>query len=178
MKVPYYYLLHPRPAYIIGSGTLGEKANIMAASWVSPVSEEPERVAVALDKESYTYELVKRTGEFTINVLPASFVDKVYCVGSVSGRNVDKALKCGLTLARSKKVSAPIVKEAVGFLECSVYKWLELGDTELVIGNVIHAEANEGLFDRRGWNLAKVTIPLHLWGRAFALTGRVVVVKK
>ena len=75
MKVPYYYLLHPRPAYIIGSGTLDGKANLMAASWVSPVSEEPERVAIALDRESYTYELVKRTGEFTINVLPANFVE-------------------------------------------------------------------------------------------------------
>jgi len=42
----FYLLLHPRPAYLIGSGKVGEKVNFMAASWVSPVSEEPPLVGV------------------------------------------------------------------------------------------------------------------------------------
>lgn len=175
--MPFHYLLHPRPAYIIGSGRFGERINLMAASWVSPVSEEPERVIVAIDKESYTYELVKETEEFTVNVLPTKLVNTIYCTGSASGREQDKPSRCGLTPEKGRKVSAPVLKEAIGFLECKVYTWMDLGDTELAVGDVLHWEANRSLFGRHGWDLTKVGIPLHLWGRVFATTGRVVVAR-
>ncbi len=178
MSRPFYYLLHPRPAYVIGSGKFGERINFMAASWVSPISEEPERVLVAIDKESYTYQLIKETGEFTVNVLPSRLINTIYCTGSASGRELDKVSRCGLTPERGRKVSAPVLKEAVGFLECKVHTWVDSGDTELAIGDVLNWEADSSLFGRYGWDLAKVDIPLHVWGRVFATTGRIVVARK
>lgn len=175
MAAPFYYLLHPRPAYVIGSGKFGERINFMAASWVSPVSEEPERVMIALDKGSYTYELIKEYGEFTVNVLPMKLVNAIYCVGSISGRERDKASRCGLTPEKGRRVSAPVVKEAVGFLECKVYARVDSGDTELILGDVLHWEADKSLFGRYGWDLDKVGIPLHLRGKVFVATGKVVV---
>ncbi|MEM4761634.1 MAG: flavin reductase, partial [Thermofilum sp.] len=61
----FYLLLHPRPAYVIGSGRVGEVVNFMAASWVTPVAEEPPLVGVAIGVESYTHELIEKYGEFT-----------------------------------------------------------------------------------------------------------------
>ncbi len=52
VKNKHYLMLHPRPVYVIGSGIYGTEANFMAASWVTPVAEEPPLVAVFVEKET------------------------------------------------------------------------------------------------------------------------------
>jgi len=175
----FYLLLHPRPAYVIGSGVVGEKVNFMAASWVTPVAEEPPRVAVAIDVESLTHELILKHSEFTVNVLPLSMVDVIYGVGSVSGRDVDKVEKFGLKVLKGREVRAPVLEDALGVLECRVAAKVESEDTTLFVGDVLAAYAKEGFFDpRRGWDPKKATIPLHNWGRGFYGLGRFVMAKR
>ncbi len=66
----FYLLLHPRPAYVIGSGKVNEVVNFMSASWIMPVAEEPPRVGVSIGVESYTHELISKYRTFTVNILP------------------------------------------------------------------------------------------------------------
>ncbi|OYT61756.1 MAG: flavin reductase [Thermofilum sp. ex4484_15] len=165
----FYLTLHPRPAYVIGSGSYGSKANFMAASWVTPVAEEPPRLAVAIDKESLTWELIRGYKEFTVNVLDGTYLSKIYYVGSRSGREVDKVSGLGLKVSRGEKVSSPIISEALAILECKLFNYLECGDTVLIVGDVVRCVAKEEVFEeRRGWDLGRVRIPLHIWGRAFS----------
>jgi len=156
----YYLLLHPRPAYIIGSGLVGEKVNFMAASWVTPVSEEPPRVAVAVDVESYTHELIEKYGEYTVNVLPVDKLNLVYRVGSTSGREVDKSQ--WFKYRRGEKVGAPVILDSLAYLECKVVDTHEAEDVTLFIADVLLAKANTEYFSsQRGWDFKKVNIPLH-----------------
>jgi len=156
----YYLLLHPRPAYIIGSGLVGEKVNFMAASWVTPVSEEPPRVAVAVDVESYTHELIEKYGEYTVNVLPVDKLNLVYRVGSTSGREVDKSQ--WFKYRRGEKVGAPVILDSLAYLECKVVDTHEAEDVTLFIADVLLAKANMEYFSsQRGWDFKKVNIPLH-----------------
>ena len=156
----YYLLLHPRPAYIIGSGLVGEKVNFMAASWVTPVSEEPPRVAVAVDVESYTHELIEKYGEYTVNVLPVDKLNLVYKVGSTSGREVDKSQ--WFKYRRGEKVGAPVILDSLAYLECKVVDTHEAEDVTLFIADVLLAKANIEYFSsQRGWDFKKVNIPLH-----------------
>ncbi len=169
----FYLLLHPRPAYIIGSGRWGERVNFMAASWVTPVAEEPPLVGVAVDVESYTHELISAYGEFTVNVLPLDRVEYIYYAGSRSGREADKAGALGAV--RGEAVGAPVVRGAIGVLECRVAGSYEAEDVTFFVGRVLAARADEELFDeRRGWRLGKVDLPLHNWGRGFYGVGRFV----
>jgi len=140
----YYLLLHPRPAYIIGSGLVGEKVNFMAASWVTPVSEEPPRVAVAVDVESYTHELIEKYGEYTVNVLPVDKLNLVYKVGSTSGREVDKSQ--WFKYRRGEKVGAPVILDSLAYLECKVVDTHEAEDVTLFIADVLLAKANTEYF--------------------------------
>jgi len=168
VKEKYYLSMHPRPAYIIGSGVYGLRANLMAASWITPVSEEPPRVALALDMESYTWKLIKETGEFSINILTEEYLEKLYYVGSRSGRNVDKIKSIGLRVTKGDKINAPIIEDAVSVLECKVFKVIECGDTNLIIADVLKCMVDEEKFNiRYGWDMRKTRIPLHLWGRVF-----------
>ena len=163
----YYLILHPRPAYIIVSGGDG-KFNLMAASWVMPVSEEPPHIALALDRESYTYELINKYREFTVNVVSHEYADKVWYVGSRSGYDVDKVKSLGIKLNESKKIKVPWIDGALAYLEARVVRMYEVGEVDLVIASVESAYANENYFNRRfGWDLRKVNILMHLWGRGF-----------
>ncbi|RLE69899.1 MAG: flavin reductase family protein [Thermoprotei archaeon] len=174
----FYLLLHPRPAYVVGAGRYGGKVNFMAASWVTPVAEEPPRVAVAIDVESYTYELLKEYGEYTVNILPLDMLKELYFFGSTSGREVDKVKELGLKIAKGLKVNAPVLENAIGVLECKIVGEFESEDTTLFIGDVLTARAHEEFFDaRRGWNFRKVNIPLHNWGKGFYTIGRFVMPK-
>jgi len=172
-------MLHPRPAYIIGSGRIGERINFMSASWVSPVSEEPPRVAIAIDKEAYTHELISTWGEFTVNIVPIERIDDIYFFGSTTGREVDKAAARGYSVTKGKAVSAPILEGVLGWIECKVSLNVDCGDTTLFIGDVLHAEADDKFYDeRKGWNYRNVSIPLHNWGRAFLATGKMYFARK
>lgn len=169
----FYLLLHPRPAYIVGVGRIDEVVNFMAASWVTPVSEEPPRLAVAIDVESFTNELIKKYGDFTVQVYPMDRLDDIYFVGSRSGRNLNKAEVLGLRVIKGEKVEAPVLEDAIGVLECRLAWQYESGDTTLFIGDIASARASENHFDRsRGWNFRVTNIPLHNWGRGFYSVGR------
>lgn len=166
----FYLLLHPRPAYVVGSGKWGERVNFMAASWVSPVGEEPPSVMVALGTETLTLELIEKYGDFSVNVVPVSSLDKLYYVGSRSGREEDKSSV--FEAIRGERIGAPVIKEAIGVLECKLVRELELGDVKLILGEVMSARADGKFFsERSGWNFREVNLPLHNWGKGFFQVG-------
>ncbi len=173
----WYKLLHPRPTYIIAAAH-GDKRSIMAASWVMPVSEEPPRLALAIETESYTYHLIRESGYFSINILFADQLDKIWRAGTISGYDVeDKPSAVGLDLVMSDH--APIVRGAVAAIISRVWKTISVGDTDLVIGDVLKAELfRENTFDKRyGWRPGKAPIPMHLAAKGFVLPGKLIIAK-
>ncbi len=166
-------MLHPRPVVIVGAGDPERRVNFAPVSWVTPVSDEPPAVAIALDEESFTLELLSETGEFSLCVLPSGFVNEILYLGSVSGRKADKLSAVGWGWRPAKAVKAPVLEKSIGILECKKLHELEIGEVRLVVGEIVRAEAEEGLFnDRYGWDLKKVKIPLHAAGRTFVEPGR------
>lgn len=171
MGEEYYYILHPRPAYVIGSGRVGEKVNCMAASWVTPVSGEPPRIAAAIGSQSLTAELILKYGEFTVNVLPIDKVDVLYTLGATSGRKIDKVAGLNLKVAKGVSVDAPVLEDAIGVLECRLWRSVECGEVYLFVGDVLEAVAKDEYFQDKSWDYKKTNIPLHGWGRGFYSVG-------
>lgn len=89
----------------IGWGTLG-------SIWGLPVFE------VLVRPSRYTYGLLEQSGDFTVNVPPASLSEVVAFCGMVSGRTHDKFKEKGLTPVPGKRVKAPIIQECVIHYEC------------------------------------------------------------
>lgn len=170
----HYKLLHPRPAYILVSGTIS-KANAMAVSWVSPVSEEPPMICAALGSECYTLEVMREVGDFTVNVVPVDMLELIWKVGTASGRRIDKIRIFEIELEASSKVKSPHLAKAVAYLGAKVVREVETGDCVTVIGEVVEAfAAEDGFSPKKGWDLTRVKIPLHVGGRLFSTPGRVV----
>ena len=154
------YILHPRPVTIVAS-RFRDKLTAMAASWTMPVSREPPVVAAAIAKTRYTYELIIKSKEFSINLLPKEHLSKIHFLGTVSGRDfANKISAAGLTMTKAKKISSPIILESLAVTECVLLKDIEAGDHNIVVGKVVEAYARREFDILNREILGK--IPLHI----------------
>jgi len=165
-----YRVLHPRPVYLIVSMDKEGKLNVMAASWVSPVSDEPPFIAVSIWRESKTYENIVETGEFTVNIVSDKHIDLVWEAGTTSGKKVDKWSKLGLEPYSSSEIRVPGIKGVLGFVECRVRESIGVGESELFIAEALKVHVNREMYEKYGWNLRKTGILLHAGGRVFTTT--------
>lgn len=173
-----YYVLHPRPVYLIVVVKPEGGLNVMAASWVTPISGEPPLVALAIGKDALTNELLMTRGEFTINIVGEEYINEVYRAGSMSGKSIDKWSMLGFKEVKSMKINAPGIKNSYGFLECAVRSTHDAGESTLFIAEVLGVHVRKDLYGRYGWNYGKARILLHDRGRAFVLPGRKVFAEK
>ncbi|MCD6591616.1 MAG: flavin reductase family protein [Thaumarchaeota archaeon] len=157
-----YHLLHPKPAILVISADAAGRVNGMIAAWTTPLSHSPPLIGVSISPKRYTYELVKESGEFTLNIMSKEYAKQIHFLGTVSGRDrKDKLRESGLTISKSKKVKAPHVEEALAVLECRVEKEVEAGDHVFFIARILEAYAKSGVFDEV-YKPEKAKILLHL----------------
>jgi flavin reductase (DIM6/NTAB) family NADH-FMN oxidoreductase RutF len=156
---------------VLVTTSLNGRPNIITIAWQMPVSHVPPLVAISVAHTHYTHEVLHQTGEFVINVPNKDLLQEVLLCGKVSGRDVDKFMESGLTPAQAKKTSPPYIKECIGHLECRVAKTIDAGDHTIFIGEVLHAECKEDLFEET-WKVRESNAKtlLHLGGRVFAIT--------
>lgn len=157
----FYYLLHPRPVVIVCC-----ERNIMACSWITPVSEDPPMIALSIWKESHTHKLIETKKEFTINIPSINLIKQVWIAGSKSGRDVNKIELTGLRTSPSKKVNAPIIEDCIGHLECKLFSSIDTGECTVFIAEVLMAYAEEELLEGEIWS-EKANVLLHSGGRVF-----------
>ncbi len=163
IKSEIYHLLHPKIAFFLTSISKDGKPNVMACAWATPVSEEPPIVVVCVSKESYTAELIRQTKEFAINIPTKDLLNKLWICGKTSGREVDKFFKAKLEMLSSKYLKVPLIKDCIGFIECKLFKTVEVGECYAFFGNVVYAQADDKFFKKGLW-LKDADIPMHLGG--------------
>ena len=134
--------LYPMPCVLVVGGTM-EHADTLAVAWLNIVSSTPATVAMGLRRTRHTLELIRLSGEFTVNVPDTALVAAVDYCGTTPGRGRDKFADCGLTLAESAVVKTPIIAECPYNLECRVTEEVTIGEYVLVIGEVVEAHADE-----------------------------------
>lgn len=162
-------LINHGPCVIVTSGD-SVRANAAPAQWNTPINDDPPVVAVALDGENFTSELIRKTGEFVLNVPDESLLPAVKILGSRSGRDGDKIAPAGLTLLAGHRIATPHLAEALAFIECKVRQTLEVDGVRLVLGDVQYAAASPEHFVGNRW-VPGVNTFHHMGGGVFALTG-------
>jgi flavin reductase (DIM6/NTAB) family NADH-FMN oxidoreductase RutF len=163
-----YRLLHPRPVVLVSCFDPDtEKPNIIAIAWSTPLSMDPPLIGISVGLQRYSHELIKKCGEFIVNIPTMEILEKVAGCGSVSGKTTDKFSKFGLTPLPAKVVKSPAIKECVAHLECKLVDQVRVGDHTFFIGEIVAAYANEKAFDGELINIEEVRGVHHLGGQVY-----------
>ena len=135
--------LVPSPVLLLSCMGEDGSTNIMTSSWVGVACQTPPIVSVAVRAERYSYDLIRQTGEFVLNIPRVSLIRAVDFCGVVSGRNVGKFAETHLTPLPAMKVRAPIIQECPVNLECVVRNSLVLGSHILFLAEVVALHADD-----------------------------------
>ena len=119
------------------------KPNIIPLGWVGGVCSDPPQVGIAVRPSRHSHKLIKKTGEFVVNIPTENLVEVVDKTGFSSGRNVDKFKEFNLTPLPASKVSPPLIKECSVNLECKLRHSLNLGSHTLFIGEIVAVQVDE-----------------------------------
>lgn len=168
-----YRLLNHGPITLVSSAHEAEQ-NVMAAAWAMPLDFDPPKVAVVIDANTFTRQLVEASGEFALNIPCKAIAGNVLKAGSASGRDVDKFAFAGLGHFPAKVIGAPLVDGYVAWLECRV---LPRPDNQqrhdLFLAEVVAAQADDRVFREGRWRFDDDALrTLHYFGGgSFAVTG-------
>ncbi|MEJ5327347.1 MAG: flavin reductase family protein [Candidatus Bathyarchaeia archaeon] len=162
-----YRLLHPMHTVLVSCVGKHGKPNVLPLAWVMPTSMNPPLAAVSIAPGRYSHTLIEETKEFVINIPTVEIVKQTLACGKLSGRGHDKFRETGLTPLPARKVKAPIIKECIAHLECSLYNQFKTGDHTIFVGEVLEAYADKGVFTDK-YDISKARLIYHLGGNVFA----------
>jgi flavin reductase (DIM6/NTAB) family NADH-FMN oxidoreductase RutF len=172
-------LVNHGPTVLVTSAHAGRR-NVMAAAWSMPVEFTPPRIAVVIDKRTFTRELVAAGGAFGIVIPGAAQVDLTYAVGQASGRDIDKFAAWGIPARPGPVLGQPVIETGcAAWLECRLIPEPHTEDAyDTCFGEVVAAAADERVFSSGRWNYRDDNAALqtlhHLGGGRFVCGGPVV----
>jgi len=159
-------LVNHGPTVIVSTVHQGRR-NLMAAAWSMPVEFTPPRIAVVIDKSTYTREQLRANGQLALNIPCRLQADLTFTVGSVSGRAdpmpaQDKFSRYRLNSFAGPELGLPLLEGCIAWLECRLIEEAhtqEAYDTLFV--EVVSAQADERVFANGRWSFRADNQDLH-----------------
>ena len=127
----------PSGLYVIGSRA-GDRRNGMTLNWATQVAREPKLLGVAVQKEALTHELIHEGRAFSLCIV--SREDRAIVRKFTKPVEVDEAARTlnGFPF-HDGRTGAPILDQAVAFIECEVRQEIDAGDHSFFVGEVMDA---------------------------------------
>ena len=97
-------MLYPLPVVMVSVTDKEGNDNIITIAWAGTTCSDPAMVSISVRPERYSYQMLKDTGEFVINLPTKDLCFATDYCGVKSGRNVDKFKELGLTKQAAKFV--------------------------------------------------------------------------
>lgn len=143
-------MLYPLPAVLVTVRDKDGKDNMLTIAWTGTVCTNPPMLYISVRPERYSYQAIKETGEFAVNLTTASMTKAVDFCGVRSGRDVDKFKETGLHKRKATKIHAPVIEESPVNIECKVKEIIELGSHHMILADVVHVTVDDCYMDERG----------------------------
>lgn len=143
-------LIYPVPAVMVSCGKLEGEKNIITVAWTGTINTNPPMAYISLRPERHSYNIIKESGEFVINLTTEDMAKACDFCGVKSGRDTDKFEKMRLTAAPASHVGAPIIYESPMNIECKVKKIVPLGSHHMFIADVVAVDVSDEYFDKSG----------------------------
>lgn len=163
-------MLYPVPAVMVSCSDTNGNNNIITIAWTGILCSNPPMAYISVRPERYSYEMIKTTKEFVINLPNKKLCKALDFCGVKSGRDVNKFEYLGLTPAKSNHVSAPSIAEAPVNLECKVKDIVPLGSHDMFIADIVGVSVEEKLMDeKQKLHLSKADLICYSHGEYWSL---------
>lgn len=136
-------MIYPVPAVMVSMGETPEEHNIITVSWTGTICTNPPMCYISVRPERHSYDIIKRTGEFVINLTTKDLAYATDWCGVKSGRDHNKFDAMKLTPGKASMVKAPIIEESPLNIECRVTQIIPLGSHDMFIAEVVNVKADE-----------------------------------
>jgi flavin reductase (DIM6/NTAB) family NADH-FMN oxidoreductase RutF len=141
-------MIYPLPAVMVSCGIVPEEYNIITISWTGTICTDPPMCYISVRPGRHSYNIIKRNGEFVINLTTKYLAFATDWCGIKSGKDHNKFAEMGLTPVPSSKINTPLIKESPLNIECIVKEIKELGTHHMFISEVVAVNADEKFIDK------------------------------
>lgn len=166
-------MLYPLPVVMVSVRDKKGNDNIITVAWAGTVCTNPPMVSISVRPERHSYQMIKESGEFVINLVTKDLVFATDYCGVKSGRDVDKFKEMKLKKEKAEKVAAPLIAQSPVNLECRVIECKELGSHHMFVAEIVSVHIDEKYMDEKGkFHLNETGLVTYSHGEYFALGKR------
>ena len=161
--------IYPLPAVMVSCGTM-EKSNIITVAWTGIINTDPAMCYISVRPTRYSYEMIKKTGEFVINLTTKDLAYATDWCGVKTGAKVDKFKEMKLTKEKANFVNCPMIKESPVSVECKVKEIRELGSHHMFVAEILGINADEKYINENGaFDISKCDLIAYSNGNYYSL---------
>jgi len=144
-------MIYPLPAVMVSCGDKSGKTNIITIAWTGTICTNPAMLYISVRPERHSYQMIKESGEFVVNLTTDKLVKQTDYCGVKSGRDVDKFKETKLTRGKANELQyAPIIEESPVNIECKLERIEELGSHHMFIAKVVSVQVDEAYLNETG----------------------------
>jgi len=162
-------LIAPLPPVMVSCGTM-EKPNIITIAWTGILNTIPPKTYISVRPSRYSYELIKESREFVINLTTTQLIKAADFCGMRSGKEIDKFSHTQLAPEKATIVSCPMIEQSPMSLECRVTQIVPLGSHDMFIADIVAVNVDDQYIDSQGrLHLEKCSLAAFAHGEYFEL---------
>ncbi|MGH4138855.1 flavin reductase family protein [Clostridium sp.] len=143
-------MLNPVPVVLITSKNKEGKINVFTVAWIGTACTKPPMITVSIKPERLSYDYIKESGNFVVNLPSSKMVRQVDYCGVRSGKQIDKIKEMNFTTENSKDITSPLISECLISLECVVKSITPLGSHDLFLAEIVNTHVDNTLIDYNG----------------------------
>ena len=163
-------MIYPLPAVMVSCGETPDEYNIITIAWTGTICSDPPICYISVRPGRTSYPIIKRTGEFVINLTTEKLARATDWCGCRPGKKYNKWKEMNLTPQQSKMVKAPGIAESPVNIECVVKQVIPLGTHDMFIAEVVNITVDDTYMDEKGaFSLSKAQPLVYNHGHYFGL---------
>ncbi len=164
-------LLNPVPVVLVTCSDEQGNNNVFTVAWAGTINSKPPMLSISVRKSRYSYQMIKETGEFIVNLVTENLAFAADYCGVKSGKDINKFMEAKLDIGKASVVKAPIINNSPVNLECKVEKIIEFGSHDMFIAKVVACQVDDELVDDQGkLNLEKAKLICYSHGEYWSLS--------